>query len=282
MIFSENLLGVLLALTSAFVWGSGDFSGGFATRKNTPFQILAITALSGTFLLILLAFFWKESLPGFQSIIWSFLAGICGAIGIASLYKALSISDAATVAPVSAVIAAAMPVVIGIFLVGIPSITQSIGFLLAFVGIWMVSGNVRSNPTASRKGFILAILAGIAFGSFFILISQVEPGKIFTPLIFARLAQFIVALILLLMTRQPFPSFTSNPIALLAGLLDAGGNLFFLLARQFTRFDIAAVLSSLYPAATVLLAALILKQKVSAGQLMGLVICLMATIFISI
>ena len=232
--------------------------------------------------MILLAFFWKESLPGFQSIIWSFLAGICGAIGIASLYKALSISDAATVAPVSAVIAAAMPVVIGIFLVGIPSITQSIGFLLAFVGIWMVSGNVRSNPTASRKGFILAILAGIAFGSFFILISQVEPGKIFTPLIFARLAQFIVALILLLMTRQPFPSFTSNPIALLAGLLDAGGNLFFLLARQFTRFDIAAVLSSLYPAATVLLAALILKQKVSAGQLMGLVICLMATIFISI
>jgi drug/metabolite transporter (DMT)-like permease len=282
MIFSENFLGILLAFTSAIVWGSGDFSGGLAARKNTPFQVLALSALSGTFILIVFAILWREAIPGYQSIIWSLLAGTCGAIGIASLYKALSISDAAIVAPVSAVIAAAMPVIIGVFLVGIPSITQSIGFLLAITGIWLVSGNIRSNPTTSGKGFSLALLAGIAFGSFFILIAQVETGKIFIPLIFARTAQFLIALILLLFSKQQFPSSPFNPIAILAGILDAGGNLFFLLAKQFTRFDIAAVLSSLYPAATVLLAALILKQKVSKGQLSGLVICLLATIIISV
>lgn len=282
MIFSENLLGIILAISSAFVWGSGDFSGGFATRKNSQFQVLAISALSGLVVLVVLAFLWHESLPDTHGIIWSLLAGVSGAIGIAALYKALSISDAASVAPVAAVIGAALPVVTGIFLVGIPKQTQIAGFILAFTGIWLVSAGLKSSVDTSRTGFYLAIVAGIAFGGFFILIAQVEAGKVFTPLIIARAAQFMIAIILLRGARQSFPSLTANPIALLAGVLDAGGNLFFLMARQYTRFDIAAVLSSLYPAATVLLAGIILKQKLSRRQLLGLLLCLLATALISI
>ncbi len=282
MIFSENLLGIILAISSAFVWGSGDFSGGFATRKNSQFQVLAISALSGLVVLVVLAFLWHESLPDTHGIIWSLLAGVSGAIGIAALYKALSISDAASVAPVAAVIGAALPVVTGIFLVGIPKQTQIAGFILAFTGIWLVSAGLKSSVDTSRTGFYLAIVAGIAFGGFFILIAQVEAGKVFTPLIIARAAQFMIAIILLRGARQSFPSLTANPIALLAGVLDAGGNLFFLMARQYTRFDIAAVLSSLYPAATVLLAGIILKQKLSRRQLLGLLFCLLATMLISI
>jgi drug/metabolite transporter (DMT)-like permease len=282
MIFSENILGIIFAITSALVWGSADFSGGFATRKNSQYQVLAISAFSGMVVLILLAVVWQESLPNTESIIWSILAGVSGAIGIAALYKALSISDAAMVAPIAAVIGAALPVILGIILVGVPKQNQLTGFVLAFVGIWMVSAGIKSSVATSRTGFLLAVVAGIAFGGFFILIAQVEAGKVFTPLVITRAAQFIVGLIFLRGSRQSFPSFTANPLAILAGVLDAGGNLFFLIARQYTRFDIAAVLSSLYPAATVILASLVLKQKLSKWQMIGLLFCLLATAFISI
>ena len=93
---------------------------------------------------------------------------------------------------------------------------------------------------------------------------------------------FIIALVLLWLNRIPFPAPRANPVTLLCGMLDAGGNIFYVLARQFTRLDVAAVLSSLYPASTVLLAALLLKEKISRNQLIGVVICLAAIALITV
>jgi drug/metabolite transporter (DMT)-like permease len=277
-----NVIGVLFAITSAAVWGGGDFSGGLATRRSGQFQVLVVSALSGLVALLVCAAAWGESFPALATLVWPALAGAAGAVGIASLYRGLSMGHAASVAPTSGVIAAALPVAFSIFTLGPPPPLRLVGFALAFAGIWLVTRPATDETTVSRQGFLLACVAGIAFGAFFILIAQSEPGKVFTPLIIARGAAFFAGLLMLRVARQPFPSFTSNPIALLAGVLDAGGNIFFLLARQFTRLDIAAVLASLYPAATVILATIIHKEKASRSQWAGAALCLLAIILITV
>ncbi|GAB4579411.1 MAG: DMT family transporter [Anaerolineales bacterium] len=283
----DNFLGIFLALTSAFVWGSGDFSGGFATRKSNPYHVLALSTFSGIGLLVICALVWQEAWPSLKSVGWAIIAGVWGIIGLAALYRALSKDDAARVAPVSAVIGAALPVGFSALTLGLPEPIRLVGFALAFVGIWLVSqgetvslDETRPHPF-SRPGFLLACLAGVGFGGYFILIAQVEPGKVFTPLVVARTTAFLISMGIVRFYRLPFPKLTTSPIALLAGVLDAGGNIFYLLAHQFARLDVVVVLASLFPATTVILAALILKEKVSRGQWVGVVVCLLAIALIS-
>lgn len=277
----SDLLGIFFALTSALVWGSGDFSGGLAARRSGQFQVLALAATSGVLMLALFAIWWDEPLPSAGGVFWAGAAGVSGAIGIACLYRGLSLGNAAVVAPAAAVISAALPVVYSLFALGAPRPGQLAGFTLALLGIWLVSSGAGSGE-AGRQALLLALLAGLGFGGFFILIAQVEPGLVFTPLIVARAVSLGVALLLLLARRDTLPSLTSNPVALAAGLLDSGGNIFFLLAQQFTRLDVAAVLSSLYPATTVLLAYLILKETVSPAQWLGATCCLAAVVLIAL
>ncbi len=129
---------------------------------------------------------------------------------------------------------------------------------------------------------MLACVAGIGFGSFFILIAQVEAGQVFTPLIMTRLVSLAVGVLMVRVRKLPLISPSANRVAFLAGILDAGGNVFFLLAQQFTRLDVAAVLASLYPASTVILASILLHERVSRSQGLGVVICLGAIVLISI
>lgn len=298
----HNFLGLFFALTSALVWGSGDFSGGFATRKSNPYHVLALSTFSGIGLLGICALIWQETFPAWKSVGWAILAGVWGMIGLAALYSALSKDDAARVAPVSAVIGAAIPVGFSALTLGLPAPLKLVGFALAFVGIWLVSqGNsqrwgglegrsflafVRAqvHPTwraLSRPGFLLACLAGVGFGGYFILIAQVEAGKVFTPLVIARTTAFLISMGIVRFYGLPFPKLNASPIGLLAGVLDAGGNIFYLLAQQYARLDVVVVLTSLFPATTVLLSALLLKEKVSRGQWVGVAGCLLAIGLIS-
>ena len=147
-----NLLGVIFALTSAVVWGGGDFSGGLATRKSNQYQVLTLASLFGMGLLLLCAFLWKEGLPSPMSVFWSAMAGASGALGVAALYRALSMGHTASVAPTSAIICAAMPVLFSVITAGLPKPTQLGGFGLAFMGI--VPVDLRSywqqQPTGQR------------------------------------------------------------------------------------------------------------------------------------
>ena len=282
MFLSANLLGIFLALTSALVWGSGDFSGGLATRRNHQFHVLALSTLSGIVVLLVFAGLWREALPSLRSDIYAMLAGVCGALGIAALYRALSLGNTAIVAPTAAVIGAALPVGFGILTAGMPAAPRLVGFVLAFLGIWLVSQSSTPRKVVLQRGFALACLAGISFGGFFILIAQVEAGKVFTPLVVSRCMEFATALVLLRLYRMPMPALNSNPTALLAGALDVGGNIFYLLAKQYTRLEVAAVLASLYPVTTVLLANLVLKEKVLPSQWLGVGVCLAAIALITV
>jgi drug/metabolite transporter (DMT)-like permease len=227
-------------------------------------------------ILVALALIRSEPIPPMQTAIWAVSAGVLGALGIAALYKALSLGDTALVAPVAAVISATLPVLFSSIEAGLPPIEQGLGFFLAMLGIWLLSKSRQGVEHLKRQGFILAISSGIGFGGFFILLAQIKTDEVYAPLAISRGATVLVALVLLRLTHMKIPAPRSNPVALLAGLLDTGGNIFYLLAIQFTRLDVVAVLASLYPAATVLLARSVLKEKVTRPQWLGVGFCLMA------
>jgi drug/metabolite transporter (DMT)-like permease len=277
-----NMSGILLALVSALFWGSGDFSGGFATRKANPFQVLALSAICGFLVLVSAVLITRETIPQGINLIWSLLAGLSGAVGITSLYTALSRGNTAAAAPISAVTGAILPVGYTFVIRGAPAALQIIGIVIAVAGIWLVSASNTANPQKDITGLSLAFLAGVGFGGFFICISQVQNAGVFFPLLLTRVVMLTVALIVLAVRRLPFPAPQKNPVALLAGILDSGGNVFFLLATSLSRLDFAVIISSLYPAVTVLLAALLLKEKVGNWQKAGVVLCLAAIVLISV
>jgi drug/metabolite transporter (DMT)-like permease len=251
-------------------------------RKSHQYQVLMLAALSGMVVLVVSAIIRGEGLPSGRSFLWGAMAGSAGALGMAALYKALSMGHTASIAPTSAITCAALPVIFGILTAGLPKVTQLIGFVVAFAGIWLLSRSPTAGDKTFREGMVLAFLSGIGFGGFFIFIALVEKGQVFVPVLVARTVTLGIAMIMLRVNHLPLPGLTSNPVAILAGVLDTGGNIFYLLATQFTRLDIAALLSSFYPAGTVILASIILKEKVSATQWAGMIVCLLALTLIMI
>jgi len=183
-------------------------------------------------------------------------------------------------APVSAVLTASLPVLFSALTQGLPSLLQLGGFVLALLAIALIS---RPERTKGRpEGIGLALLAGCGFGCFFILISRVSPSATFWPLAMARFTSVFFLLIVVRIRQQPvLPKMTVAPLVLLAGVLDAMRNAFFVLAAHTGRLDIAAVLSSLYPAATVLLAAILLRERVTRVQAVGILLALIAIPLIS-
>lgn len=282
MLPATNLLGIMMAFVSALVWGSADFTGGMATRRRDQYQVLVLSALSGLGILVIAALIFRESFPTWNGVFWAALAGLSGTVGIAALYKGLAIGESAVVAPTSAVIGAGLPVAFGFLIDGLPDPLRLIGFLLAFVGIWIVSQTSTEKTGEHRKGFMLAVIGGLGFAGFMICMSRVDSAKVFTPLIVSRVMVLAGAWLMLKLTKKSFPSVRGNWISMLAGVLDAGGNIFFMLAKHFTRLDTAVVLSSLYPAATVILTGLILKERISLKQWGGVIICLAAIILITL
>jgi len=236
--------------------------------------------LSGIALLLMCGVARREAFPPAASLAWAAAAGVAGAGGIAALYRGLAVGSAAIVAPTAAVITAALPVIFNGLTAGLPHPTQLVGFVTAIAGIWLVaqSGGLS---TSSSHGLRLAVIAGIGFGGFLILIAQVGSDFVFLPLAVTRTMTLVAALGLLFVRGVAVPALTANPVALLAGVLDAGGNVLFLFARQHTRLDIAAVLSSFYPVATVVLSRVILHERVTATQWLGAGVCLAAVALIT-
>jgi drug/metabolite transporter (DMT)-like permease len=274
--------GTLVSLSSALIWGSADFFGGMAARKQHVFQVLTLSSFSGICLLILCLAGKPEIHQSASSLLWAAASGICGAIGLAFFYYGLSLGNTVVVAPTAAVIGAVLPVAFASFSEGLPKSLQLAGFLLAFLGIWFVSQTSFNATGNAHTGFWIAVLAGLFFGGFFIFISRVESGQVFMPLLVSRTFELLVALLILLVRKIPLPSFGSNKLALLTGLLDSGGSILFVYAAYLTRLDVAVVLSSLYPVVTVCLAFLLLKEKVSFSQWIGVALCFSSVVLITI
>lgn len=271
---------VIFGLAASLCWGSGDFTGGLASRRSNASSVVLSTYSVGFVLMVALALIWRESFPAPVDLLWGGLAGVAGVSGLLCFYSALSRGKMGITAPVSAVLTATLPVLFSAFTSALPKLLQVGGFVLALLAIVLISRPERT--TGPSRGIGLAVLAGCGFGCFFILISRVSPGAVFWPLAAARLTSVLVLLVALLLRRQPLlPGKIVAPLVVLAGNLDAIGNTFFVLAAHSGRLDVAAILSSLYPAATVLLAALVLRERVTRVQALGILLALLAIPLIS-
>jgi drug/metabolite transporter (DMT)-like permease len=272
--------GVLLALCSALVWGSGDFCGGRAAARHDPFQVLGLSAIAGIALLASASLVFGERVQAVAPLLWSAAAGVAGALGIAALYRGLAIGRAATVAPLAAVVAAACPVVFAAVVEGPPRPAQVAGFFLALTGIWLVSRSAAASGDP-RGGVRMGALAGLGFGGFLILIAQVPHESVFVPLLVARIVMLVVAVVVLTWRQTAVLPSSPHPVAFAAGILDAGGNILYLLAQHLVRIDVAGVLSSLYPVATVMLSRVIVRERISTSQWIGAAVCLVAVVLIT-
>jgi drug/metabolite transporter (DMT)-like permease len=271
---------VIFGLAASLSWGSGDFSGGLASRRVSPSNVVLAAYAVGFFLLIAVALVWREPFPAFADIVWGGVAGVAGVLGLLAFYSALASGKMGIAAPVSAVLTASLPVIFSVFTAGLPTLVQLAGFVLALLALWLISRPQQTTEPA--QGIGLALLAGCGFGCFFILISRVNPAATFWPLAVARLTSVLVLLIVRPLRGEPVLSgMKLTPLMVLAGILDAIGNAFFVLAAHSGRLDIAAILSSLYPAATVLLAAIVLRERATRIQAIGIVLVLLAIPLIS-
>src|SRR5271169_6540704 len=258
-----------LSLVAAASWGGGDFSGGLAAKRVSVFRVVAVAHGCGLIAMVMMVWLTGEAIPARADLVWGAFAGFTGAFGIAALYRALAIGRMAVVAPVASVVTGVLPVLVGFRTEGLPDRIQLFGFALALVSIWLVA---RPNEYVdSYRGLALAVLAGVMFGLFLIAGKQAGHHGVFWPLVAARLASTTLMGILVgLSPRDPRPLRSALWAMVLSGLLDSAGNALFIAATRHGRLDVAAVLSSLYPASTVILARVLRKERISKLQSTGI------------
>lgn len=264
-----------LSLAAAASWGTGDFCGGIAARKANPFGVVVFAHGTGLLCMLGLALLTRETVPSHAALMWGAAAGLTGGFGLVSLYRALAIGQMGINAPVAAVITGALPVVFGIWKEGLPAAIQIGGFALALVAIWLIA--LPNGDIGRPKGIGLAICAGIGFGFYLICSNQAAAEAVYWPLVAARAASMLEMLVIVMLIGKPWkPGRNLLPYMMIAGALDSGGNAFFMYAVRHGRLDVATVLSSLYPASTVLLARIVLKERISRWQTVGMIAALVA------
>jgi drug/metabolite transporter (DMT)-like permease len=256
-------------------WGFSDFIGGYASRRTNAFLLTTITHLSGTAFMLALALALHAATPSPDQMLWAMAAGFLGGSALALFYRALSMGQMGLTAPVAALLGAGIPTVVGFFSEGFPGTITIAGFVLAGIGIWLIA---RSEHGDGRpEGLGLAITSGIGFAGFFLCVRQAGEASPIWIAGFARIASLIATSAIVAGARQWRPVVRSGlALGLLAGILDSGGSALFAKASQIGRLDTAVVISSLYPAITVLLARLLLREHFSRWKLVGLIAALLA------
>jgi drug/metabolite transporter (DMT)-like permease len=278
----SELLSIIYGLISAASWGAGDFSGGLAAKRTPVYSVILISQLLGGLLLIALAFMFQEPIPAARYWLIGGLAGACGTLGLTALYQGLASGQMGVVTPIAAVVSAILPVLVGIYNEGLPAIQQLFGFALGILSVWYLSRESKQKNMKSGS-MKLSLAAGIGFGMFLILIDQVSDQSLIWPLVSARISSVVLFLLIaILLGKKIYPNRSQLSIIALAGFFDTGGNAFFALASRYGRLDISAVISSLYPAATILLAWMILKEKLAASQWVGVCAALLAIALIAL
>jgi drug/metabolite transporter (DMT)-like permease len=278
---------VVFGLTASAIWGAADFSGGLATKRAAPAFVVAIAHGFSLLILLVIVIAHGEGLP--MHVLPALLAGAVGSIGLMALYEALSLGSMGLAAAICGVVTAILPVVFSYVLEGRAGTAKLIGFAVAGAAIWLIAYTPGGRP--HPRGLGLAVLAGLGCGGSLVLLHAAAVESPLWALTLMRLASTVLsgtfALVLWLRGRgsadaRALLAWRILPLAALAGLLDTTGNLFYAMASLAGRLDVAAVLSSLYPAATMLLAAWLLKERATRSQLAGMVLALAAVALISV
>jgi drug/metabolite transporter (DMT)-like permease len=271
----------LLAFLSAVTFGGADFLGGLATRKSgRVFAVVIFSQVAGLALvLVVLAVSGGEL--NREDIGWAAGAGVAGAAGLVLLYRGLSIGTMSVVAPLSAILTAVVPVGWGLITGERPSMVALFGIALALVAIALVSG-ARLGQFRHGVGTLEGIGAGVGFGVFFILIANSTSAELWI-LTFARLASISVIFAIAVLTGAALrPGTGSGRLILGAGVFDMVANLLFLMAERRGLLTLVAVISALYPASTVVLARMVLHERLARAQWIGLALAATGVALISV
>lgn len=275
-----TLLFLLAGLGASLSYGISDFVGGRASARLSIVQVLVIGEIFGALLLWGLAGWYAEPLQLGSVMFIAMGAGMIGAIGVAALYHGLSQGYTAITAPVSAVLAAVLPILYGLQSDGLPSTLAIIGMV---IGVCAIILNSLAGKANGYQGLWQGLVAGVAFGVYFILLKYVGTiEETFAPLAFVRSAALIITVPWLLIRPGGQLNRIGVVLAIVAGLFDVTATSLYVLATQTGRLDLASVLASLYPAVTVLLARFVNNESISFIQKIGLVATLIATTLIAL
>lgn len=271
----------LLSLAAALSWGAGDFSGGVASRRSNVYSVVMVAYAVGLGLNLIIAILLHDPWPGWQSIAWGAAAGFSGGIGLTSLYRSLAIGTMGINAPVASVVTGILPVAFTFLTLGLPTRSQLGGFVLALIAIWLIA--MPNGELGRPKGLGLAVLAGVGFSGFLLFIKFAGSTAKFWPMVGARATSLILVALFALLTHQDLkPPRSALSAAMICGFFDSLGNLLFILAAARGRLDIAAVLSSLYPASTLVLARIFLKERIARLQAFGIALALISVALIAV
>ena len=278
-------MAILLSLVSAVAFGTGDFFGGLSAKKTSALNVIAFSHLVGLIGIAFVSFRVSDAIDG-EAVLIGAVAGIFGLAGVFYLYRGLSTGVMAVVAPLTAITSALIPALWGLLQGESLSILAWLGVLVALVAIGFCSSPsdvAEAQSTVTPQIVFESLLAGAGFGTFFILFDLAPDDAATWPVVGARLITAVPLVPFILLRRaSDLPAIKATAATIVAtGVFDTLANALFLVATTIGDLTIVAVLSSLYPVSTVVLASTVLKQKVSQLQLVGLVLALGATVLIS-
>lgn len=269
---------VFLAALAALSWGTADFIGGLASRQAPARSVVVYSQLVGLGMAALGAPLLGGD-PTPLDFIWGGAAGLLGSFGLVALYTALAGGKISVVAPVSGVISAGVPLLFGLLIGERPASTAVAGMVVALVAIWLVS----AGEDLAASGVGLALVSGAGFAGFAIVIGQTSDTSGVWPLIPARASSILLIVAFSLLTSGSIrPPRKVGGLVAASGLGDMVANMLFLTASHLGLLSIAAVVSSMFPAPTVLLGRFVLHEQVRPAQWVGLALALVAVALISI
>ncbi|MHC0429710.1 EamA family transporter [Streptomyces sp. O3] len=280
-------MNLFLALASAMVLGAGDFVGGLAAKRARAVVVVVWSNAAGLATALTLVGLLSRSGTGWDEVLWGSLAGLCGSAGAVLLYRALASGVMSLVAPTTAAAAAALPVVAGVLTGDRLSALAVVGVLCALAAVLLVSlSGDGTGASGDRRTLLrsmaLALLAGAGFGAFFVFLAQTPSDTSLWPLVWARCAS-LTAILLFILVRRTSPALPARParLALLSGVLDMGSSALFLVAVRGGSLAVIGLLASLYPISTVLLARILLKERIRGIQHVGVALAVGSVVLLA-
>ncbi len=287
---------VLLAVLSGFSYGASDFSGALATKRNGAVLVTFVVQVFSLLSLGAVLFLWRNGVVLETDLAWGAVGGIGATVGLATFYKALADGPMSTAASVTALVGSLVPVATGLALGEVPNSVTLGGVALAVPAAIIVSvgaadmrqSRLQLTPRVrvedrARVGKTrrLSIIAGLGFGLFFVALAQTSADGGLYPLVGARGASLVVLAVVLTSSGQWAPLNRADlPVVVVAGILDCSANSLYLLALADGSVTWVAVVASLYPVATVLLARLVLKERITSIQFVGLLMAAAALVLV--
>ena len=279
------MIPILFGLTSAIAWGAADFTGGLASRKTGAYRAVFYGEVIGIVIIFVVALIIPQPFPIWNNWLLAMAAGAFGTTGLLLLYYSMTKGLVSIAGSVSALLAAVLPVIVGSFTESTPGLLTYVGFAFALAAVWFISQSSDGvkDVLAHIFDLRLPLLAGIGFGMYFVLMHAATRTTTYWPMVASRLGGILILTVYMTIQKETWKvNKSASSLIVLNGFLDICGNLFFVLAGQAGRLDVAAVLSSLYPGSTVVLAWMFLKERLSRTQWIGIAAAFAAIICLTL